>query len=179
MQAMDRARIAGLLACIGIGLVGCPASSPGPKPAKKDAGAYDAGSDDAGVYCPPGTPTFALERDTPGTGNVIAARLFDAMPNPPDHFDNIWTVDFVDAEGKPVQDIQIRKAEARMPFHTGHPPRPALGVTKMPEPGRFKVRLFLQMPGYFVISLKVSSASLGADAGSDVEDEILFPYCLE
>jgi hypothetical protein len=159
---------------LAVGFAACPAgSSSGAK--KKDAGAHDAGfaanngGDDAGVYCPAGSTTFLLE--TEATGKKLSAKLYDAMPNPPERYNNNWVIDVVDANGEPVADATITKAQVYMPFHQHG--RPATW-TAMPEPGRFKLALNFFMRGFFEVRLTMSSQS--AEASNEY---IVFSYCVQ
>jgi hypothetical protein len=102
--------------------------------------------------------------------NGITAKLFDAMPAPPERFTNVWIIDFVGADGKPLADLKITKAQAFMPYHVHG--RAAI-VTAMPEPGRFKITLNFFMRGYFEAQLNVSSASAG------VTDYVAIGYCVQ
>jgi hypothetical protein len=131
----------------------------------------DAGGDVAKTaYCPPGTPIFQTGLDTPG-GNGITAKLVAASPDPPERFNNTWTMDFLDGDAQPIDDIEIIHAESKMPLHA-HPPKVASQIAKATEPSRYKVTLYFQMAGYFVVHVDVSSARVGVDA-------IEFPFCLE
>jgi hypothetical protein len=63
--------------------------------------------------------------------------------------------------------MQMTSASTWMPYH-GHG-WPGSG-TPTSEPGRFKVKLNLNMRGYFRIDMVVKSATLGSDT-------ISFYYC--
>ena len=143
----------------------------------KHASGTDAGDDaadigDSGeelvVQCPPGTlEASSLVSGVSAKGTAITAKFVESDPSPPARYDNLWTLDFTDASGAPVTDMQMTSASTFMPYH-GHG-WPGSG-TPMSEPGRFKVKLNLNMRGYFEIKLAVKSTALGSD-------NITFNYC--
>jgi hypothetical protein len=155
-----------------LSVAGC-SSDAKPGAAPSDAGdAMAADLADTGeelvVQCDPG----ALEADTLITGvsakgKTFTAKFVSSDPSPPARYDNDWTVDFTDANGAPVTDLQMTSARTWMPYH-GHG-WPGAG-TPMSEPGRFKVKINLNMRGYFLVEMTVKSASLGSDT-------VGFYYC--
>jgi hypothetical protein len=135
-------------------------------------GGPDAADSDAGeelvVQCPDGTlEASSLVSGVSAKGTTITAKFVESDPSPPARYDNLWTMDFTDASGAPVTDMQMTSAQTWMPYH-GHG-WPGSGKA-LSEPGRFKVKLNLNMRGYFEIKLAVKSAALGSD-------NITFNYC--
>jgi hypothetical protein len=153
-----------------LSVAGCSSDA---KPGVQPVDAGEAGADaDPGeeliVQCDPG----ALEADTlvsgvSAKGQKFTAKFVSSDPSPPARYDNNWTVDFTDQSGAPVSDLQMTSARTWMPLH-GHG-WPGAG-TPMSEPGRFKVKINLNMRGYFLVEMKVTSASLGSDT-------VGFYYC--
>jgi len=143
-----------------------------------DAGDTDAGSakpdaampaaPDETVHCE-GKPTLTTGVTSGskalGAEGLINARLVDAnplpptistpsMPNPAD-----WTVEFTDAKGEPVTDVELSAVCAYMPAH-GHsgPPKK---ITAMDEPGRFKLDgLRFTMAGDWEVQFALTSPSI-------------------
>jgi hypothetical protein len=175
-------------AVLGAGLTGCPRSANSPsdssapdnsngasaaKDAALDAGLPDAGGDvseddDAVVYCPDGAiDSTTLVIGWPAKGKTVTAKLVSATPTPPERYNNEWLVDFVDADGKAIEDLNVTGAQTWMPYHSHGKP----GSAAQMSPGRFKLALNFQMRGYFQIKLDVKSAKLGSD-------HIDYYYCL-
>jgi hypothetical protein len=152
-----------------LSVAGCGSDA---KHASGTDGGADAGDADAGeelvVQCPADTlEASTLITGVSAKGKAITAKFFESDPTPPARYDNFWTIDFSDASGAPVTDMQMTSASTWMPYH-GHG-WPGSG-TPMSEPGRFKVKLNLNMRGYFRIDMVVKSATLGSDT-------ISFYYC--
>lgn len=183
---MELRRTSVLLALLAAALIGCPGgSSVAGSKAKKDAGSDggDDGGGDTTAYCPPDdlaqrhvitSATFSgTDWSQAGDQGHVTAKLSSATPNPPEQQNNTWTLDFTDTNGNPVDDLTLGTSDilVRMPYHA-HMPRHANKLTKMSQPGRFKVSLYLTMPGYFTIEINAKSASAGSDL-------IVFAYCLQ
>jgi hypothetical protein len=136
------------------------------------AGGDDAGveGDDSDVPCPAETPTFEPGLSASGDKG-LTAKLVSADPENPHKYENAWVLDFVDAQGAPLEDIEIDEAETFMPVHRhggGLTPVP----TKLSEPGRVRVeKLNFTMAGPWEVILNVSSAKAGSDT-------IVFNVCV-
>lgn len=132
-----------------------------------DAGAE---SDDSDVPCPPETPMFEPGLSASGDKG-LTAKLVSAAPENPHKYENEWVLDFVDAQGAPLEDIEIDEAETYMPVHRhggGLTPEP----TKLSEPGRVQIeKLNFTMAGPWEVILNVSSAKAGSDT-------IIFRVCV-
>jgi hypothetical protein len=142
--------------------------------ARTDAGAADSGvDDDAGmVVCPADSidsTTFVSDMKVVGDKSKITGRLVKAMPAPPERYNNQWTVEFDDSDGKPLDDVELTKADAFMPYHNHG--KPAYSMTKASEPGRFEVGINLFMRGFFSVRFTVSSPTAG-------DDMVEFKYCV-
>ena len=105
-----------------------------------------------------------------GAKGLINARLLDtnpglpilistpSMPNPAD-----WTVQFTDADGKPLADVELIAACTYMPMHMH--PGPLKKVTPMEEPGSFKLEgLRFTMPGNWEVQFALNSPSAATSA---------------
>ena len=142
-----------------------------------DAGSADAATGDAGaadtmVVCPDDAvdaSSFALGMPVMGDNQKIQAKLIAAMPTPPARYNNDWTIEFMDASGNALSDVDLTKAYADMPYH-GHG-KAATSMTKLSDPGQFDVGINLFMRGYFDVQFSVSSPSAG-------DDMLHFKYCV-
>jgi len=112
------------------------------------------------VSCPAGVPVSGIGLETPSQTKTITARVLDATPKTAARFDNSWTVQFLDAQGAPLNDVTINNACAWMYVHQhGGPP---MAVTQLSDPSTFELKaLNLFMRGPWSIELAVSSPSKG------------------
>jgi hypothetical protein len=186
-----------ITAVLGASLAGCPRSANSPSdssapPQSRDASApsnsngssaaqdaaVDAGlldaaddvseDDDAVVYCPDGAiDSTTLVIGWSAKGKTVTAKLVSATPNPPERYNNEWLVDFVDTDGKAIEDLKVTGVQTWMPYHSHGKP----GSATQMSPGHFKLALNFQMRGYFQVKLDVKSAQLGSD-------HIDYYYCL-
>jgi hypothetical protein len=121
--------------------------------------------------CPESTPPFALGMQTAGELGRITGTLIDASNAPPLRYLNDWTVEFVDGEGQPIEDVSIRRARPFMPVH-GHDGNVQPSV-RQERPGRFTVDgLNLNMRGPWEIQFQLRSPSAG-------DDYVVFHVCVE
>jgi hypothetical protein len=170
------------MACAALG--GCPSSSV-PADAGKtgaaghgavtDGGALDGGADDdAGmVACPVGSidgTTFVDDMQVVGNNGKITGRLVKADPLVPERYNNQWTMEFTNADGTALDDVDLAKVFVTMPYHPKHG-KPAYRVAKASEAGRFEVGINLFMRGYFEVQFTVSSPTAG-------DDTVVFTYCV-
>jgi hypothetical protein len=151
---------------LGGALAGCPGGG-GP-----DAGDQDGGeSDDGGAYCPAGSPMVHFESEAVSDNGKVTARLVDTKPAPPQRYYNDWTVDFLDADGKPLDDMQITKVRSYMPVHQHGVV--SQKIVKLSEPGRFEVQdIDLFMRGPWEVQFSLTSASTG-------DSYLVFNHCLD
>ena len=129
------------------------------------------------VPCPRSTPEFVA---TPSAGleaigrdsSLVTAKLIDADYSPPRIYRNDWTILFSDADGEPLDDIAITKAEPYMPVHGhdgGFPPK----IMKLKEPGVvFFQDINLKMGGPWEVRFWVDSEQAGG------ADYIVFDVCV-
>lgn len=155
-----------------------PACSEDSDPTLQDAGSGEQAhghEEDEGessdVPCPPETPIFEPGLSAPGRASVIEARLVSAAPETPHKYENSWVLEFVDAEGKPIEDIVVDSAKTYMPVHAhggGTTPKPI----SLSEPGRVQIdKLNFTMAGPWQVTFQASSASVG-------KDTIVFDVCV-
>jgi hypothetical protein len=143
-----------------------------PKPAHEHEHASpEPSTEDDVIPCPSSTPTFEPGMSVEGEGARITARLVSAQPTAPRKFENSWVLEFVDAEGQPIDDIQVTPQEPWMDVHN-HGGGYAPDVVAQDEPGQLKIeRINLKMPGPWRLNLNASSATVG-------EDEIVIHVCV-
>lgn len=143
-----------------------------------DAGGDDGGEehehpadpeDDVVVTCPDSIPDFepgmTVAGDSASGTNAarISARLVSASPVAPRKFENSWVVELIDAEGEPIEDVEVKPDEPWMDVHRhggGYKPN----VIVRDEPGQVQLdRINLKMSGPWRLNLNVSSARVGDD----------------
>jgi hypothetical protein len=134
------------------------------------------GHEDAGersIPCPPETPELRQGLETLGKEGNVLSRVVDAMPIPARLRRNDWVVEFLDADGEPLADVEVDDATPWMRA-PGHPPHDGIyptQVTPLDEPGRFEIaRLNLWMEGPWEIEIRVRSETAGNDL-------IVIPTC--
>ena len=124
------------------------------------------------VPCPDDLDAFSIGMEATGEDGAVMARLLDASPAPPEKFTNDWTLEFVDAEGGAIEDLEITMARPWMPAHQ-HDGTFAPVIEGLDDPGTFQVDdLNLWMRGHWEVQIDVSSASAG-------DDYIVFDVCIE
>jgi hypothetical protein len=123
--------------------------------------------------CPDSTPEFTLGMSASGRDGKITASLRDASSAPPTRYFNDWTLAFSDADGAPLEDVEIILARAYMRVH-GHYGTPDPTLHQLAdEPSVFELqRLNLFMRGPWEVQLILKSDSLG-------EDHVVFDVCVE
>jgi len=102
--------------------------------------------------------------------NGLVVRLVAATPAPPAKGDNTWTVEIVDAAGKPVSGATV----AVVPFMPDHGHGTAVAPTVTPEaaPGKYLIsKMNLPMAGYWDITLSVTV--------SGAKGEVRFGICID
>ena len=153
------------LACGGDG-----ASKPESEREHADA-SHEPSTEDEVIPCPSSTPTFEPGMSVAGESARITARLVSAQPTAPRKFENSWVLEFVDAEGQPIDDIKVTPNEPWMDVHN-HGGGYAPDVVARDEPGQLEFdRINLKMPGPWRLNLNASSAKAG-------DDEIVIHVCV-
>jgi hypothetical protein len=140
------------------GLFACSSSS-----SSGTTGASDA-SDDGPVVCSASTPALSAKQETYdagmaqwGASKVFQFVLLDSSPAPVSAPSNlVWTMEILDASGKPVSGASFTKLRPWMPVH-GHG---TTEVTVMPgsKPGTYELNsLYLFMVGMWEIDITVQA----------------------
>lgn len=137
---------------------------------------HDGGMHDGAVAmvpCPEDLPEFATGLRAMGEDQRVQAELVDAQYVPPRKYRNDWTVAFLDANGEPLDDVEVAEVEPFMPTHN-HDGRYPSVWEMLDEPGQFQVDdINLWMTGPWEVRFRVSSDSAGGD------DYIVFDVCIE
>jgi len=134
------------------------------------------GDDDGADPAPCGSGSAACggrgQAYAPGlsqSGAHVEVALVEALPAPPELFDNRWIIRVTDAAGAPVTNAAVGAA-AFMPDH-------AHGSTKTPviaalEDGRYDISpLHFMMPGLWEIDITVQAP--------EGPDQVTFAFCVE
>jgi hypothetical protein len=151
----------------GVACVGCNA----------DDAAADAGKpnkSDAGINVDPNPPddcggkpglVFGETIGTRAMGEqgVVNARLVDAdVKTPRVRVPAKYTVDFTDAKGGPIDDLEVVMVCARMPPPHNHFKK-VMGVSALAEPGRFEIEgITFTMAGTWNLQFALTSPSAPA-----------------
>lgn len=153
----------------------------------------DAGPQPDGTDRCKGSPQLVVGPDdgltAMGDNKEIQVRVIDADNVPAVKYYNTWTVQFLDAQGKPLEDVTVDKICAYMPVH-GHGTPPTM-ITQQTDKSTFEVmNLNLLMPGPWEIQFALSSPSAASGpANKFVSDKcdkmhmhggselVLFPVC--
>jgi len=104
------------------------------------------------------------------SGELLTATFVSADPAPPGMDDNTWVLALTDADGMPVEDLDI-VATPWMPDHDHGTPI-EVEVSATGTPGEYElspVNLF--MAGYWEVTLDVSMG--------DDQDSMMFGFCVE
>lgn len=128
------------------------------------------------VPCGKDIPEFTIDLEAEGRDGHYGARIVDAEPSPPKQYLNAWTVEFLDASGEVVPDVEIDGppdhlgVQPWMPRHRHDgfiPPK----WTGSDADGRFTVeKINLWMIGPWEVRFWVT--------GPDGDDYIVFPVCV-
>jgi hypothetical protein len=155
----------------GIGLTGCGEES-ARDPEKH---LHDGGHGDAAEFegCPENLPAFELGAQTAGSRGAINVVLREASAVPPVRYFNDWTLEVTDADGAPLEDVEVVRARAYMRVHNHYGlPDPTV-VQQEDEPALFALeRLNLFMRGPWEVQLTLRSESAG-------EDDVVVNVCVE
>ncbi len=104
-------------------------------------------------------------------GGKIQVRLVDALPAPPDLGDNKWTVQVLDAMGKPRSGSLVTQVRPWMPNH-GHGSHTLFDLGKVDADGKLAIdKLGLVMPGVWTVQICVD--------GQAKEQAAKFAFCVE
>lgn len=176
-------RAGAAIGCVIVLLVGCgDDDDSGGRGSTTDAGSPD-------VKCPDNLPTFTatpesgLEADEV-THQSLRVRVISANQIPPlKGTDNTWTIQFMDRDGAPIDDVEVAAACTRMPPPHTHGTPPLKGVTRLDKPGQFELGfLDFIMDGVWQIQL-VTNRTGEADQNADDSDASVeaapqeFTYC--
>lgn len=159
------------LVAAAIGLAGCKED-----PAEPDEHVHDAGPhDDAAEFegCPESTPLFELGMSSAGEAGHITVVLREASAVPPVRYFNDWTLEFTDAEGAPLEDVEVLRARAYMRVHNHYGTPDPKVVRREDERAVFDFkRLNLFMRGPWEVQLTLRSESAG-------EDDVVVNVCVD
>jgi hypothetical protein len=138
--------------------------------------AHDASTEgDAAEFegCPESTPAFALGMSTAGDEGRITVVLREASAVPPVRYFNDWALEFTDADGAPLDDVDVVRARAYMRVHNHYgTPDPKL-AQREDEPAVFDFkRINLFMRGPWEVQLTLRSESAG-------EDNVVVHVCVD
>ena len=101
----------------------------------------------------------------------VAVALERAVPGPPEKGDNEWELSIRDADGEPLEDLEL-VVSPFMPDHGhGSPVDPV--VAPDDEPGSYLVTMVFNMGGFWEVTLSMSDAD-GAQL-----DEVAFGICID
>jgi YtkA-like len=171
----SRLHVCGLsVALLLVSACGDDAAKEPPESESASAGEHahdDEEEDTAFEGCPDATPEFAIGMQAEGMLGHITGTLLGASNVPPLRYLNDWRVEFVDAAGEPVEDVEVRSARPFMPVH-GHDGN-VKPVVHTEEPGRFSITgLNLNMRGPWEIQFQLRSARAG-------DDYVVFHICVQ
>ncbi|KIG19020.1 hypothetical protein DB30_05924 [Enhygromyxa salina] len=104
------------------------------------------------------------------SGSFVTASFVSADPAPPVKGDNSWVLSFSDADGEPLDGLEI-VVTPMMPDH-GHGTAIVAEVSPTGTPGEYDVApVNLHMTGYWEIAFDVTAA--------DQQDSVMFGFCVE
>lgn len=104
------------------------------------------------------------------SGSLVTATFVSSDPAPPIKGDNTWVLDFTDAQGMPLADLEI-VVTPMMPDHGHGTPINAV-VTATDTAGRYEVTpVNLFMAGYWEITFDITVAGQA--------DTLMFGFCVE
>jgi hypothetical protein len=104
------------------------------------------------------------------SGSLVTATFVSSDPAPPIKGDNTWVLDFTDAQGMPLVDVEM-VVIPMMPDHGHGTPINAV-VTATETPGRYEVTpVNLFMAGYWEITFDLTVAGQA--------DALMFGFCVE
>jgi hypothetical protein len=123
--------------------------------------------------CPQETPRFEPGMTTLSAEGRIAVVLQDASGIPPVRYFNDWTLAFTDAEGAPLEDLEVLRARAYMRVHNHYGTPDPRVVRQDDDPSVFELeRINLFMRGPWEVQLTLRSESAG-------EDDVVVHVCVE
>lgn len=105
-------------------------------------------------------------------GEQLAVRIVDAMPAPPERFDNAWTIEVLDAATMQPRTDATLEVEPFMPDHN-HGSSVKCEVTPMDAAGQYQLDpINLFMPGLWEVRLHFTLADMS-------KDELVFKFCVD
>lgn len=180
-----------LLACAGLAcvLLACNGEEP-------PTGTGAAGATIETPKCAADTPVFTATPSSgltlPSASKALSARVTAAKPAEPMRYRNDWTLQFFDAAGAPVNDIEVNDVCAWMYVHNHG--GPATKVTPTPDKSIFQItELNLFMAGPWSVEIVASSPSHPGAGGEYTKceeattgqnrrvgtDKIVIPVCVK
>ena len=147
-----------------VGLLGCDDAGP-----ESDASA----TEDSGTFvpCPDSIPELAPGVTFDGRDGHIRVEVRQASKMPARKYRNDWRLVLTDADGEPLDDVEITRLEAYMPVHM-HFSRPAAEVEMLDQPGEANATVYFTMRGPWEVQLEASSPSAG-------DDYVVLDVCVE
>lgn len=104
------------------------------------------------------------------SGSLVTATFVSSDPAPPIKGDNTWVLDFTDAQGMPLADLEIL-VTPMMPDH-GHGTPVNAVVTATDTVGRYEVTpVNLFMAGLWEVTFDITAAGQ--------QDSLMFAFCVE
>jgi hypothetical protein len=146
------------LTCVA-SLIGCGSSPREQQAPGADAAPYEGCS----------SSEFSLPLVETGSQGRLTLTVVQAVPDPPAKFENVWTVEVTDANGAPVEDVEIVLAEAFMPVH-GHAGDPAPTIEQVGS-ATSRVTIHFTMRGPWEVRLDLASQRAGSD-------HVVFDVCV-
>lgn len=139
---------------------------------ESDADTHDASetSETEGGDCAAETRDDEFALGLSKSGSLVTATFVSSDPAPPFKGDNAWVLDFTDAQGMPLADLEM-VVTPMMPDH-GHGTPVNAVVTATDMAGRYEVTpVNLFMAGYWEITFDVTVAGQ--------QDSLMFGFCVE
>jgi hypothetical protein len=140
-----------------------------------DDGSMNEPSDEADaatfVACPDSIPELEPGVAFAGRDGKIRVEILEASPMPARKHRNDWTIALTDADGEPLDDVEITRLEAYMPVHK-HFSRPEAEVEVLEGAGQLNATVHFIMRGPWEVQLEASSASAG-------DDYVVLDVCVE
>jgi hypothetical protein len=154
-----------------IGLTGCKEDPPKPDDRVHDGGSHDDAAEFEG--CPESTPVFELGMSSAGEQGRITVVLHEASAVPPVRYFNDWALEFTDADGAPLEDVEVVRARAYMRVHNHYGTPDPRVAQREDEPAVFDLeRINLFMRGPWEVQLTLRSESAG-------EDDVVVHVCVD
>jgi hypothetical protein len=143
-----RAGFTALLLCLASG---CPKNADG-----TSSGAAGSGMAAAAADCNEVKEPFRPNLEATSADGSLKAMIVDALPSPPEKYENSWTLRFLTPDGLPATDATLDSVQPFMPAH-GHDGKKTPVITKLDDPATYKVDVInLWMEGAWRVTFNVS-----------------------